>query len=114
MIFSDCVIGLDRGVEHALLLVGDAQLEIVGGERRLRREPRGGEIGGAGLGGRDVALDGAADAAPEIGDPARRRRESANWFWMLPPPPPPRPLLRLPPGVLERCAEALTRSTVGK
>src|SRR5262249_20698177 len=49
--------------------------EVVGGERGLCREPRRGEIGGARLGVRDVALDEAADAAPEIEIPARRRRE---------------------------------------
>ena len=50
-------IGRRRGVEQPLQLVGDAQLQIVAGERALRREPRIGEIGGARLGGGDIGLD---------------------------------------------------------
>ena len=66
--------GRGRVVEQPLQLVGDAQLQIVAGERALGREPRIGEIGGARLGGRDIGLDRAADLAPEIGGPARGDR----------------------------------------
>ena len=69
------LVGGDGVIEHALLLVGDAELEIVARKRRLVGEPRCGEVRGRRLGGGDVGLDGAADAAPDIGDPAHRRRD---------------------------------------
>jgi len=56
--------GDDSGVEQPLQLVRGAQIEIVGGQRRLRRQPRRDKIGGARLCVRDVALDGAADFCP--------------------------------------------------
>ena len=59
-------------VEQALQLVGDAQLQIIAGERALRRKPGIGQIGGARLRGGDIGLDRAADLTPEIGGPARR------------------------------------------
>ena len=70
-----------RDVERALVLadrvdqqivegIGLAQLEIGGREGRLQGESRIGEIGGARLRAGDLALDRAADPAPEIDRPA--------------------------------------------
>src|SRR6185437_11267630 len=64
--------GLDAGVEQPLELVGDAQLQIVGGEQGLGGKTGGGEIAGARLRVGDIALDGAADASPDVELPACR------------------------------------------
>jgi hypothetical protein len=58
---------------QALQLVRHPQLQVVAGQRALSRQARTGEIAGARLGARDIALDGAADPTPEIRRPARRR-----------------------------------------
>ena len=60
--------------EQTLQLVGNAQLQIGAGERPLRRQAGAGEVAGARLGARDIALDGAAHPPPEVRRPARRRR----------------------------------------
>src|SRR6202007_139769 len=60
--------------EQALQLIRHPQLQIVAGQRALSRQTRAGEIAGARLGARHIALDGAADPPPEIRRPARRRR----------------------------------------
>ena len=59
-------------IEELARLIGHAQVDVVGGERRLRRQPRGGELRLARLGVRDLALHGAADLAPQIHVPGGR------------------------------------------
>ena len=65
------LVARDGCLEQALLRVGDAQLEIILGERGLHGQAQRGEIGGASL---DVGLarfHGAADLAPDVDFPAR-------------------------------------------
>ncbi len=66
------LVGLHRALEQALERFLVAQLVIGDGELRLEREAHRGDVGGAGLGGGDVALDQAADAAEQVGLPGRR------------------------------------------
>ena len=56
---------------HALL--GDAHGEVVDRHVGLRRQPGIGEVGGRGLGRRRIALDLAADAAPQVDLPVEPR-----------------------------------------
>ncbi len=56
--------GHHRGIEQALQIVGDAELEIIGRQRRLGREPHSGELGAGGLRAGRGAFDVAADLAP--------------------------------------------------
>ena len=65
-------IGACRRVEQPFQLIRAAQLHVIGGELALRRQPRAGDISGAGLSTRDIAFDSAPDLAPQIRDPARR------------------------------------------
>ena len=62
---------LHRVVEKIALHVGHAQLEVVGGELGLQREPRRLEVGGARFLAGARRLDQAADAAPQVDLPAR-------------------------------------------
>jgi len=64
-----------RGAVEPAELVELAQLDVVGRELGLGGQARVGEVGGARLGVGDVALDGAADAAPKVGRPAGARRQ---------------------------------------
>src|SRR5262249_44745777 len=62
------------GVKQALQLVRHPQLQIVARQRALSRKACAGEIAGARLGTRHIALDGAADLTPEVRHPAPRPR----------------------------------------
>ncbi len=64
------LIALDRGGQQGGLGVQLTQVEIVGGQRALGGEPRGRQVGGAGLGVGASALHLPADAAPDIRLPA--------------------------------------------
>src|SRR6266478_2452932 len=61
------------GVEQALQLVRDPELQIVAGQRALCCKTGAGEIAGARLGARHIAFDSTADLTPEVRRPARRR-----------------------------------------
>ncbi len=87
-------VGLHRGVEQPLQFVGDAQLQVVARQLALRGQPRIGDVARTGLRGGDIALDGAAHLAPQIGDPAGRRREAEEVADALPLLPPETPICR--------------------
>ena len=82
-------IGFGGRIEQTLQFVGDAKLQIGGGELALRGEPGIGEIGRTRLRPGDIAFDGAADVAPQIGRPAGSDRaavEAGDFPLRLPPP----------------------------
>ena len=57
---------VDLGLIETRLLIGGAQLEVVLGQRDLRRQACRGDVGRAGLRLGDVGFDQAPDAAPDI------------------------------------------------
>ena len=64
-------IGLDGARIKRLLAIQDAQLQVVVDHAGLHGKPRGGQVGGAGLGAVGGGLHAAAHAAPEVGLPRR-------------------------------------------
>ena len=68
-------IAVGRIFEQILELVLHAKLEIGGGKGGLRREARRGEVAGTRLSIRDIALDGAANAPPDVDVPSSAERE---------------------------------------
>ncbi len=63
---------LHRVLQQLLQRILVAQLEVIGGQGRLRRKRGVHQVGGADLAGRHVALDLAADAAPYVQIPVKR------------------------------------------
>ena len=65
-------LGDDRVVQQLFQLILGAQLKVIGRQFGLRGQPCRGERRRIGLGGRDIALRGAPDAAPDVDVPVGR------------------------------------------